>query len=65
MFLNVLFSLQVNSLSNLGKILYLNKDYPPVDSNKKYVILLWKYGKALVNRHIKHWTDHEYKLFTN
>ncbi|RZC40759.1 glycoprotein 3-alpha-L-fucosyltransferase A-like, partial [Asbolus verrucosus] len=45
---------EIKKLSVLGRKLYLDEDPPPVQNpNKKYRILMWKYGKTIENRHLK------------
>ncbi|KAK9883179.1 hypothetical protein WA026_001375 [Henosepilachna vigintioctopunctata] len=39
------------SLSVLGRILYLEEDRPP-QQNRTFLILFWKYGKYIKNRHL-------------
>uniref|UniRef100_A0AAR5QA88 Fucosyltransferase n=1 Tax=Dendroctonus ponderosae TaxID=77166 RepID=A0AAR5QA88_DENPD len=42
------------NLSKLGEILFLEAAEPAVkDSNKRYQILVWKYGPTIENRHLK------------
>ncbi|KAF2900602.1 hypothetical protein ILUMI_05587, partial [Ignelater luminosus] len=48
---------QINKLSKLGEILYLDRNPPEVDPSKNYTILIWKHGPALERRHIKHYTE--------
>lgn len=55
---------QINSLSKLGKNLYLKEDYPEIENtDRKYTILIWKYGSTIYDRHIKHFTSKEFDPF--
>ncbi|KAF2883434.1 hypothetical protein ILUMI_22744 [Ignelater luminosus] len=57
---------QVNSLSELGKILFLEKEYPKVNtSTKNYTILNWEYGSATDARHIRRFTRTPFDPFEN
>ncbi|KAF5283470.1 hypothetical protein FQR65_LT13858 [Abscondita terminalis] len=45
---------QINNLSNLGRILFLEETPLPIQNlSVPYKILIWKHGKALSKRHIR------------
>lgn len=55
---------QIDSFSKLGRILYLDEEYPENKNiEKKYKILIWKYGSSIHSRHIKHFTNKDYDPF--
>lgn len=44
-------------LSKLGEVLFLNHPEPNIEpSDKKYKILVWRYGPTIENRHLKHFS---------
>jgi hypothetical protein len=45
---------QIDKLSVLGRILYLGEEPPLPRTEKTFQILMWKYGKTIENRHLKH-----------
>lgn len=46
-----------NNLSKLGEILFLQKPEPKIlGSDKRYQILVWKYGRSIENRHLKNFS---------
>ncbi|KRT86373.1 hypothetical protein AMK59_2963, partial [Oryctes borbonicus] len=47
---------ETQSLSTLGRILYLNEPIPNIhrSANKTFKILIWKYGSTIERRHIYH-----------
>ncbi|KAF2883561.1 hypothetical protein ILUMI_22625 [Ignelater luminosus] len=51
-------SKQIAKFSELGKILFLEKEYPKINTSaKNYTILVWKYGSAVHDRHIARYTN--------
>ncbi|KAF5290794.1 hypothetical protein FQR65_LT11526 [Abscondita terminalis] len=45
---------QIDKLSNLGRILFLQETPPPIKQlSTPYKILMWKYGKSVSKRHIR------------
>jgi hypothetical protein len=45
---------EIDKLSVLGRILYLDEEPPLPRTEKTFQILMWKYGKTIENRHLKH-----------
>lgn len=57
---------RANSLSELGKILFLEKEYPKINTSaKNYTILNWRYGLATDARHVRRYTDTRFDPFEN
>ncbi|KAL3273121.1 hypothetical protein HHI36_014575 [Cryptolaemus montrouzieri] len=50
---------EINKLSVLGRILYLEEERPQQKENQ-YLILFWKYGQYLKNRHFNYFTKETY-----
>lgn len=50
-------------MSTLARILFLDETPPKPQKNKTFKILLWKYGKTIESRHMKHFTDKMYDPF--
>jgi glycoprotein 3-alpha-L-fucosyltransferase len=45
---------EIDKLSVLGRILYMGEEPPLPRTEKTFQILMWKYGKTIENRHLKH-----------
>ncbi|KAF2883432.1 hypothetical protein ILUMI_22742 [Ignelater luminosus] len=56
---------QVNRLSKIGRILFLEEEYPIIRSKKNYTILNWKYADYGHPRHIERFTDSYLDPFEN
>ncbi|KAF2883566.1 hypothetical protein ILUMI_22630 [Ignelater luminosus] len=55
---------QIAKFSELGKILFLEKEYPKINtSDKNYTILVWIYGPAVHGRHIQRYTNTSFDPF--
>ncbi|KAJ8943262.1 hypothetical protein NQ318_017279 [Aromia moschata] len=52
------------NLSKLGRVLFLGEQEPNVSlTNKKYEILVWKYGPKIESRHLKRFSDQKVDPF--
>ncbi|KAF2883569.1 hypothetical protein ILUMI_22633 [Ignelater luminosus] len=55
---------QIAKFSELGKILFLDKEYPQINTSaKNYTILVWKHGPEVHGRHIARYTNRSFDPF--
>lgn len=55
--------MQIAKLSNLGRMLFLNEKQKTNHSNSSFTILIWKYGRTIENRHLKHFSNKKLNPF--
>lgn len=55
---------KIQSLSKLGRILYLDEELPElIQTAKQFKILVWKYGSTINDRHIKRYSSENHDPF--